>query len=146
MNGESEAQSEYARYRLERAREALAAADVLADAGLWNRCVNSIYYACFYAASALLVRHGLASPRHSGVLGIFQREFVRTGHVPRELGRFYQRMFERRQEGDYQDLIWFEESQVRPWIDQARQFITSIVSLMPDFDAPPTPDDLAGRN
>lgn len=120
----------YVRYRLERADESLTAADVLATAGLWNRCVNSLYYACFYAVNALLFQSGRSSRRHSGVLHLFQRDFVRTGQVPIEFGRFYQLMFERRQAGDYRDLVWFEAAEVRPWIDQAREFVKRVTDLI----------------
>ena len=41
-------------YRLDRAREALAEAALLLDSGHANTGVNRLYYACFYAVSALL--------------------------------------------------------------------------------------------
>ncbi len=48
-------------YRLERARETIEEARILANAARWNACVNRLYYACFYAVSTLLVKDGLAS-------------------------------------------------------------------------------------
>lgn len=33
----------------------------MANADRWNACVNRLYYACFYAISALFVRDGLSS-------------------------------------------------------------------------------------
>jgi uncharacterized protein len=42
-------------YRLDRAREALAEAVLLLDSGHANTGVNRLYYACFYAVSALLL-------------------------------------------------------------------------------------------
>ncbi len=54
-------------YRLQRARETLEDARILAKAARWNTCVNRLYYACFYAISALLATKGLASSKHSGV-------------------------------------------------------------------------------
>ena len=85
------------RYRLERAQESLADARLLADAARWNACVNRLYYSCFYAVSALLVRDGLSSSKHTGVRSLFNRHYVRTGKVPRELARIYNDLFERRQ-------------------------------------------------
>ena len=57
-------------YRLTRAHETLDAR-LLANAGRWNACVNRLYYACFYAISALLVRNSLSSSKHAGVRGFF---------------------------------------------------------------------------
>jgi len=61
----TETQEEIIRYRLERAREALKEARLLADGGLWNASVNRLYYACFYAVSALLLGRNLSSTKHT---------------------------------------------------------------------------------
>lgn len=49
-------------YRIERALEVLKDARTLANAGGWNSCINRLYYSCFYAITALLLRKGLSSP------------------------------------------------------------------------------------
>ena len=118
------------RYRLERAQESLADARLLADAERWNTCVNRLYYSCFYAVSALLARDGRSSPRHTGVRSLFNRHYVRTGIVPRELARLYNDLFERRQEGDYADFVRFQADQVRPWIPQTEVFIAHLTSIL----------------
>ena len=102
-------------YRLQRARETLEDARILAKAGRWNPCVNRLYYACFYAVSALLVQEGLSSSKHTGLRSLFNRHFVKTNRVPKEKARIFNDLFERRQEGDYMDFVSFEESQVLPW-------------------------------
>jgi uncharacterized protein (UPF0332 family) len=116
-------------YRLQRARETLEDARILATASRWNPCVNHLYYACFYAVSALLIQHGFSSSKHTGVRSLFNRHYVRTGKVPKELAQVYNDLFARRQEGDYMDFVDFEESQVRPWIARAEQFVEHIVSI-----------------
>jgi len=50
--------------------------------------------------------------------------------VPKELAQLYNDLFERRQESDYMDFVDFEESQVRPWISRAEQFVKHITSLI----------------
>lgn len=117
-------------YRLQRARQTLEDARILASAGRWNPCVNRLYYACFYAVSALLLQNGLSSSKHTGVRSLFNRHYVRTGKVPKELAPIYNDLFERRHEGDYMDFVDFEEAQVRPWIGRAEQFIDHIASLI----------------
>jgi uncharacterized protein (UPF0332 family) len=117
-------------YRLQRARQTLEDARILANASRWNPCVNRLYYACFYAVSALLLQNGLSSSKHTGVRSLFNRHYVRTGKVPKELAPIYNDLFERRHEGDYMDFVDFEEAQVRPWIGRAEQFIDHIASLI----------------
>jgi len=117
-------------YRLQRARETLADARILADAGRWNPCVNRLYYACFYAVSALLVQEGLSSSKHTGLRSLFNRHFVKTNKVPKEKARIFNDLFERRQEGDYVDFVSFEESQVLPWLPEAEAFVEKIAVLV----------------
>jgi len=117
-------------YRMARADEAMEDARILAMAGRWNACVNRLYYACFYAVSALLVRDGLSSSKHAGVRSLFNKQYVRTGKVPKDLARIYNDLFERRQEGDYIDFVSFQESQVLPWIAKADELIRYVADLI----------------
>lgn len=117
-------------YRLERAREALEDARILAGASRWNACVNRLYYACFYAVSGLLLQQGLSSSKHTGVRGLFNLNFVRTGRFPKSLARTYNDLFAHRQEGDYIDFVDFEEAQVREWLGQAEAFLEQALSLI----------------
>ena len=55
-----ESPGDLVRYRLQRARQTLEDARILANASRWNPCVNRLYYACFYAVSALLLQDGLS--------------------------------------------------------------------------------------
>src|SRR3972149_4113637 len=126
----TKANEELALYRLQKAHETLNDARILADAGRWNPCVNRLYYACFYAVSALLIRQGLSSSKHAGVRGLFNQHFVKTGKVSKEKAKFFNDLFERRQEGDYMDFVSFEESQVQPWLPEAEAFVESIAVLI----------------
>lgn len=117
-------------YRMTRADEALEDARILAKAQRWNACVNRLYYACFYAVSALLVMDGLSSSKHAGIRGLFNRQYVKTGKIPKDLARIYNDLFERRQEGDYIDFVSFQESQVLPWISEAEKLIRFIATLV----------------
>ncbi|MFB3816113.1 MAG: HEPN domain-containing protein, partial [Candidatus Methylomirabilales bacterium] len=84
-----------ARYRLQQAEESLEEARYLLDGGKSPRSViNRAYYAMFYAALALLVYEPYASSKHSGVVGYFNRRFIRGGVFPVEHGRAFNRAFE----------------------------------------------------
>src|SRR4030042_4353259 len=96
-------------YRLQRARESLEDARILADAKRWNPSVNRRYYACFYAVSALLAEEGFSSSRHAGVRSLFNQHFVNTGKVAKDNAWIYNDLFEGRQEGDYVDFVRFDE-------------------------------------
>jgi len=124
------ANKELALYRLQKARETLKDARILAGASRWNPCVNRLYYACFYAVSALLIQEGLSSSKHSGVRSLFSQHFVKTNKVSKETAHIFNDLFERRQEGDYMDFVSFKESQVQPWISEAEAFVENIAVLI----------------
>jgi uncharacterized protein (UPF0332 family) len=81
-------------YRLERARESLEEADILLKRGHTNTFVNRLYYACFYAVSALLLAKGLSSAKHSGMRSLFHQNFIKPGLIDTELGQLYDRLFD----------------------------------------------------
>jgi uncharacterized protein (UPF0332 family) len=76
-------------YRLERARETLEEAKVLLEIGHANACVNRLYYACFYAVSALLLTRNVSTSKHSYVRSLLHREFIKPGLVSKEMGDHY---------------------------------------------------------
>ena len=117
------------RYRIERARETFEEALLMQREGHWNSCANRLYYACYYAISALLATKGLASSKHTGIKALFNQHFVKTCLVSKENGRLYNRLFDARQEGDYVDFVVFERDDVEPWIPQVKRFIETISQL-----------------
>ncbi len=85
-----ESQIELARYRLKQAEESIDEAAFLLQGKKSPRAViNRAYYAMFYAVLALLIFEPYASSKHSGVLGYFNRRFVKPGIFPEELGRIF---------------------------------------------------------
>ena len=90
------------RYRLEQAQVALDDAQFLMDG---NRSPQSIfnrsYYAMFYAALALLQKIGKIPSKHTGVISLFDTEFVQKGLFQKELSKDFHKAFELRQISDY---------------------------------------------
>ncbi len=68
---------EYARLRLERAREELATADENIVHGHYRAAVSRAYYAAFYMASAALFSQSIQRAKHSGVESAFAEFLVR---------------------------------------------------------------------
>lgn len=119
-----------AKYWMEKAREALASAKSELSAGRRTFAMNRAYYACFYAASAILLKRHRRFSKHSGVRSALHQHLVKPGHMSVDLGKIYDRLFENRQEGDYLELIQFEEDQVRNAIQDAEAFVTEAQKLV----------------
>jgi len=117
------------RYRLDRAFETLAEARLLLDEGHTHTFVNRLYYACFYAVSALLLLRDKSSSKHSGIRACFHQEFVKSGLLGRELGQLYDRLFDNRQKADYADLVIFLSEEVGPWLADAAVFVQTLADI-----------------
>lgn len=117
-------------YRLERAHEAIDEAIILLENGYTNTFVNRLYYACFYAVSALLLTKGLSSSKHSGVRALFHQNFLKYGTVNSKQGELYDKLFDTRQKGDYADLVRFNIDEVRPWLNDAKSFVVCLERLI----------------
>jgi uncharacterized protein (UPF0332 family) len=110
-------------YRLDQAAETLDAARQLSVAGHYRDAANRAYYAMFYCALALLASKGLGASKHSGVLSLFNRHFVKTGEFPLEDGRHLQEAFELRQGSDYREFVQIAQEQVQETIANAEVFL-----------------------
>lgn len=119
-------------YRQDRAREALEEAKLLFDSGYLHTYVNRLYYACFYAVSALLLSQGQSTSKHTHLRALLHKEFVRSGQVSIEHGQFFDLLFNNRQKGDYSDLVVFEADEVGPWLKQATHFVDCVAHLIPE--------------
>jgi uncharacterized protein (UPF0332 family) len=113
-------------YRLDRAREALAEAILLLDSAHANTAVNRLYYACFYAVSALLLTKGLTATSHSGLRTLFHQHLIRPGLLPLGQGPLYDRLFDQRQRSDYADLVHFAVHEVRAWSTESQTFVDAV--------------------
>lgn len=52
------------KYRLDRADETMKEAAILANESHFNAAANRLYYACFYATTALLIANGISTQSH----------------------------------------------------------------------------------
>jgi len=117
-------------YKLERARSTLLEGELMFNNNFYNAAVNRIYYAYFYAVSALLLNNEIKARKHSGVIQMFGLHFVATGIISKETGKFYTEVFDMRSSGDYEDLICFIADDVTPLIAPARQLINEIEEVL----------------
>jgi len=117
-------------YRLEQAHHALRQAEVLAGVEEWDGVVNRAYYAMFYAALALLLTKGLGASKHTGVLALVDREFVRPGLLPSAMSRVLRDAFNQRQRSDYAELTPTSRERALEILGHAREFIEAVKNVI----------------
>jgi len=114
-------------YRLKEAEESIKEARVLQKEGMSNRAImNRLYYAMFYAVLALLQERQLGTSKHSGVISLFDREFVKKGVFDKELSRTLHRAFELRQRGDYMEEVEVTEEDIEEMFPRVINFVERI--------------------
>lgn len=111
---------------LDKTSEALAAVPVLVREGLYASAVNRLYYACFYAVTALLLKDGKQFSKHSAVLAEFNRFYVKEGKIEKHSAHFLKKLFQDRQESDYLPTATFEPEEVQQCLEQAVMFVAVI--------------------
>ena len=117
---------EVVRYRMEKARNTFSEIALLTNNELWHNAANRLYYACYYAVTALLIKNGVETKTHQGVINQFGLLFVKKDIFSQKEGKFFKSLFELRQDGDYDDWIEITEDDVMPLIEPVRNFIEKI--------------------
>lgn len=116
-------------YRLEKAQATLKQIESNLPLCYWELIANRLYYAAYYAVSALLIAYGYRVKSHEGTVLQFGLHFAKEGIVPPEMGKFYNRLLEVRLTGDYSDNYHFTEEDVMPLIKPTEQLIEKVSEL-----------------
>jgi len=117
-------------YRQERAHETLAEVPHLCELGYYNTATNRLYYACYYAAVALLTKHHIFPNTHAGVKTMLGMHFVSKGLISKESGRAFTNLYECRQRGDYDDFVYSTQEEVDELYPKAQCFIEEVDTLL----------------
>ena len=118
------------KYRLERAIKTLEEAKYMRKGNFFNAAVNRLYYACYYAVTALLLARNIEANTHSGVKTMLSFHFVRTGLLSLEDGATFSNLFDKRHSSDYDDFTYCDAALVDYLIPRSEDFIKAIEKLI----------------
>ncbi len=119
-------------FRIARAIDTLDNAKILAEKEKWNSSINRLYYAAYYAVTALLLKNDLNPTTHNGVKSNFSEHFVKPGIIPLEFGKIYSQLFSWRQKGDYDDFYDFDKDKIYPYFEPVKELIEIIRNRLSD--------------
>ena len=114
----------------EKALNTFAEMEVLRQAGLWNNIANRLYYAAFHAVSALLIHDHYNVGSHQGAVIMLHQYYVKPGILSKEDGAFYSQLQTMREKSDYNCTYNATEEDTLPRIEQTKQFIDRILSMI----------------
>jgi len=115
-----------ARHRLQTAREDLKAAKILLESGEYRGANNRAYYAIFHAINAVHALNGNSYKRHKDAIANFNKEYVKTGIFPREIGRKIGEAEEIRHASDYDDFYIASREESERQVNVADEFISLV--------------------
>lgn len=121
-----EERSQYVKYRLEKSEETFEVAQLLIENRKWNSSVNRLYYAAYYAVSALMVKLEVPPKTHTGVRTSFFLHYIKSDRIAIHLGKTYSDLFDSRQKGDYGDLWDFTEEDVLSMLEPTQELIQAV--------------------
>lgn len=121
-----ERKKEYASYRLARAKEEYETAVILFDTGHFRAANNRAYYSIFHAMRAVLAFDGYDSKKHSGIIAVFRKDYIKTGVFDVALSDIIGMASEIRNASDYDDMFIADKAETEEQIQNAKVFLNEI--------------------
>lgn len=121
---------ELAGYRMERANEMLEAAKKNLEIGQYKTSLNRSYYAIFHAMRAANILKGFDSSKHSGVIAYFNREYLKSGILEKNLSVIIKNSAFLREKSDYDDFFIASRKDAEKQLEDANTFVTSIEQFL----------------
>ena len=107
-------------------------AEANAQIEIWDVVANRLYYALYYAASALLLSQGIATKSHSELITQMHKNYIKTGILTVEEGSLFRVMFDLRHEGDYEDFVDVEREDIEEYIPRVKELVEKLKNLVED--------------
>lgn len=116
---------EYTSKLLDKALDAIEAAEGLTNMGKAEIAAGRAYYAMFYVAEALLYNEfDLKLNQHGQVIAAYGKNFAKTKALDPKYHRWLRDGFEKRISGDYGVDTGIDDGIVADMINQAKDFLT----------------------
>lgn len=114
---------EFAKYRLEKAKESLISAKLLYDNHDLIGTNNRAYYSIFYAIRAVLALERVDFKKHKDVIAYFNKNYVKTEIFPRKIGSKIAQNQTVRERSDYDDQYVPSNEKTEAQIETAKELI-----------------------
>ena len=111
---------------LKNSEERIESAEILMNAGKYNDAISRVYYAFFDAATAALLSKNLTTKTHQGLIIIFTENFIKSGKITSNAGKWLSRAKEAREEADYEIYKKFNRETIEKGIKAAREFVEEV--------------------
>ena len=111
---------------LEKSQEKLRVAEHLLQAEEYEDAVSRAYYSAFHAAQAALLTEGLTATTHQGLVNLFGLHLVKTGKLPKQLGKCLANLKDDRESSDYEVYSGIDRETAEHAVKEARTLLAAI--------------------
>jgi uncharacterized protein (UPF0332 family) len=118
------------REEMDRANEAMRAANLLFENGFVRDAVSKIYYSLLYSIRALLLTEGLEPKSHEGALRLFGLHFVKPGAFEAKESHVFSKLMKLREEADYNPSYTFTPEDFAEFKSEAEGVIQKITNYL----------------
>lgn len=122
-------EKDLAKYKLERAKEELDTAQLLFCNEKLKAANNRAYYSIYYSLTAILCLEPIAFKKHKDTIGYFNKNYVRTGIFPPEIGRNISKAAKIRHASDYDEFYIASKEEAKRQIQTA----STMIQLVKEF-------------
>lgn len=117
-------------YRMEHAKEMLIASEENLKMKQYKTSLNRSYYAIFHAMRAVNILEGYDSSKHSGVIAYFNKSFLKSQKMDRELSRIIKEASFLREKSDYDDFYIAGREEAETQLKNAKIFVNAVENFM----------------
>lgn len=123
MDDEEVSRLNFAKYRLQRAKDDLSDAEFNYNANRFLNANNRAYYAIFHAIRAVLALERVDFKRHKDVIGYFNHHYVKTEIFPKIISKKIAQASKIREDSDYDDEYLPDAESTKIQIETAKEVI-----------------------
>lgn len=120
------------KYRLERSKDDLKTAKLLIKNNSIYSANNRIYYALFHAVLAIQSNDSITSKKHGQIIGQFNKNYVKNGLFPNDLGRKIDKIQSIRHSSDYDDFYIPDKQETKQNLKIAEEIVESAEKYIKD--------------
>ena len=121
---------EIAKYRMKKAFDDYVAAERNFKDNDYNTAANRAYYSIFHMMSALLILKGADFKKHSAVISVFQKDYIKTGIFSKDFSEIISDSSTLRNNSDYADMFFTEMADTEKQIKNAKLFYDTVKSYI----------------
>jgi len=118
------------RDEIDRANEAIRAANLLFENGFIRDAVSKVYYCLLYSIRAVLLTEGLEPKSHEGALRLFGLHFVKPGAFEAKESHVFSKLMKLREEADCNPSYTFTSEDFAEFKSEAEEVIQKITHYL----------------